>query len=119
MKNTTNDMVRRLSFENWIWVCFIVISILDIYGDELLKRSITINDKESQEKAQKIFLGVGIVSILIYIYFFIRNYSDYKRYHNKSYEIRLIGSILILTGTICLLYFQLTTIRQNDSPSNI
>ncbi len=112
-------MVKRLSFENLIWIVFIVISALDIYGDELLKKSITKKDKEAQKRAQKLFLGISIVSILIYIYFFTRNYSDYKKYHNKSYEVRLVGSTLILIGAICLLYFQVTTRQEVDSPSNV
>lgn len=119
MNNDTESMVKRLSFENWIWFIFIIISALDIYGDELLKKSLTGSDKKAQKKAQKIFLGVSIVSILIYIYFLMRNSNDYKKYHNKSYETRLIGSILILVGSICLLYFQLTTMQEIDSPSNV
>ena len=117
--NEDDSLVERLSFENLIWICFIVISVLDIYGDELIKKGITKKDKTSREKANKLFLGISIFSILIYIYFLIRNYSDYKKHYNKSYEIRLVGSILILTGSICLLYFQLTTTYQTDSPSNV
>lgn len=119
MNSNTESMVKRLSFENWIWFVFIIISVLDIYGDELLKKNLTEGDKEAQKKAQKLFLGVSVVSIIIYIYFLFRNSNDYKKYHNKSYEVRLIGSILILTGSLCLLYFQLTTMQQTDSPSNV
>ena len=46
----------------------------------------------------------------------MRNYSDYQKYKNKSYEVRLFGSILVLVASICFIYFQLTT-RTEDSPS--
>ena len=112
-------MIKRLSFENIIWFVFIIVSVFDIYGDELLKKDLLYNDKISSDKANKIFLGSTIVSLLIYGYFLLRNYSDYKKYKTKSYEIRLIGSILIIAGVICLLYFQVTTRKKNDSLSNV
>lgn len=112
-------MIKRLSFENLIWIAFIVISILDIYGDELLKKNLRYNDKKAQEKANKLFLGITLFSILIYIYFFIRNYNDYKKYKNKSYEVRLIGSTFFFIGTLCLLYFQSISSNEIDSPSNV
>ena len=119
MDNNLDNTINRLNFENLIWVCFIIISILDIYGDELIKKSLTSNDTNCRKKANKLFLGINLFSILIYIYFLMRNYNDCKKYNNDSYQVRLIGSILILTGTICFLYFQLTTTYQNDSPSNV
>lgn len=119
MDNDNDKIIKRLNFENLIWICFIIISALDIYGDELIKKSIKSNDKEARKKANKLFLGITSFSILIYIYFLTRNYNDCKKYKNDSYDVRLIGSIFILTGTICFLYFQLTTIYQNDSPSNV
>lgn len=117
--NEKKKMIKRLSFENLIWVSFIVISLLDIYGDELLKKNLKYNDKEASKKANKLFLGITLFSILIYVYFFIRNYNDYKKYKNKSYEVRLIGSTFFLLGTFCLLYFQATSSNEIDSPSNV
>lgn len=117
--NNNEEMIKRLSFENLIWVSFIIISILDIYGDELIKKDLRYNDKKSLEKANKLFLGITLFTILIYIYFLIRNYSDYEKYKNQNYEVRLIGSVLILAGSLCLLYFQINNTRPVDSPSNI
>lgn len=119
MSNTNDEIINRLSFENLIWICFIIISVLDIYGDELIKRSLINSDKDCRRKANKIFLGITLFSILIYSYFLMRNYNDCKKYNNESYQVRLIGSIFIITGTICFLYFQLTTTYQDDSPSNV
>ena len=119
MNNETEEMVKRLSFENLIWVAFIVISALDIYGDELLKKNIRYHDKKAEQRANKLFTGIAYFSVIIYIYFLIRNYSDYKKYKNKNYEIRLLGSIFILIGSICLLYFLKNTTNETDSPSNV
>lgn len=119
MNQETENTIKRLNFENFIWVVFIVVSLLDIYGDELIKKSLREHDQQSQERATNLFLGITIVSFFLYCYFLARNYSDYQKFKNKSYEVRFIGSILILAGTICFLYFQLTTKNQQDSPSNI
>ncbi|MDO5393082.1 MAG: hypothetical protein Q4F33_00630 [Mycoplasmatota bacterium] len=113
------ETIRRLNFENWIWVTFIVVSALDIYGDELIKKSITENDKEAQTKSENLFIFLSLFSILVYIYFLYRNYSDYKKYHNELYKIRLIASGIILLGSILLLYFQLNVNNNDDLPSNI
>lgn len=119
MNKEINEAVKRLSFENIIWLVFIGISALDIYGDELLKKNLLYHDKVAQKKATKLFITITLVTIPIYIYFLVRNYHDYQKYKTKNYEQRLIGSIFILIGTLYLLSFQLNTRSQSDSPSNV
>ena len=117
--NDDNELIKRLSFENYIWITFIVVSILDIYGDELIKRSVKENDFKVKIKAENLFLFVGLISIVVYVYFFYRNYTDYKKHCNKQYEVRLFGSILLLVGSLCLIYFQLYTTKDIELPSNV
>lgn len=119
MNENVEEMVKRLSFENFIWIGFIIVSLLDIYGDELIKKGLRENDKGSLNKANKLFLRLAYFSILVYLYFLIRNYSDYKKYHNKNYQVRLIGSFLILIGTLFLVYFQKNNTTPVDSSSNV
>lgn len=111
--------IKRLNFENFIWIIFIVLSILDIYGDELIKKYLIQNDKKADIEAKKIFFFILIVTILIYIYFIIRNYNDYKKHDSSEYFVRLFGSILVLSGSICFLYFQIKTGAVTESLSNI
>lgn len=111
--------INRLSFENLIWVVFIIISIFDIYGDELIKKSLINNDKNLDKRAKDIFLILILISILIYFYFLSRNYNDYKKNNNMAYEVRFIGSLLVFIGTLCFLYFQLSTRITTDSLSEI
>jgi len=113
MKTIQNE-INRLNFEDWIFVIFIVVAILNIYGDQLQKKYINENNPTYQIKANKVYLVVIIITILIYIYFVKRNYnlfihSEYSR--KKTTGIKFLGSILLLIGSICLLYFQL---NEND-----
>lgn len=120
MDNEKEEQIKRLSFENFIWVVFIIISALDIYGDELVKKYIRENDKVADVKAKKVFFYILIITVIIYIYFFIRNYYDFKKHPQEDeYKVRLLGSIFILVGSICLLYFQLKTSTVTESPSNV
>lgn len=114
-----DELVKRLNFENFIWLIFIIISLSDIYGDELIKKSILKNDLEAKQKSENLFLIISLISILIYIYFFYRNYTDYEKYKNKLYATRLFASILILGGTLLLLYFQLNVNNEDDLSSNV
>lgn len=113
-------LIKRLSFENLIWIVYIGVAIFNIYGDELIKKSIRSKNKEDDKKAKNVFLVVLVVTLLIYFYFFIRNYDDLKKNADKKeYQIRFLGSILILAGIMCFLYFQLTTVTEEDSLSDI
>lgn len=118
--NNENETIKRLTFENYIWVIYIVIAIGNIFGDELIKKSITEHDNKSNNLANHLFTISLIITILIYFYFLERNIYDYKKHFNsKAYKIRLFGSILTFVGIICFLYFQLTVSTENDSVSSI
>lgn len=60
MNNETEEMVKRLSFENLIWIAFIVISALDIYGDELLKKIFVIMTKKQNKELINYLLELPI-----------------------------------------------------------
>ena len=108
-----ND-INRLDFENYIWIVFIILSILNIIGDYFQKEFLKTNNKKFENNANNIFLIVLIVSFIIYIYFFYRNYNAYLKIGLEEkgiYLVKLIGSSLIIGGVICLLYFQ---INQSD-----
>lgn len=121
MNDTNNEqLIRRLSFENLIWGVYLLIAIANIYGDELIKKSIRQQDTEASSRARDIFLIILIITLLINIYFFIRNYSDLKNdCDNESLQIRFIGSGLLLLATLCFIYSQTLNPQPDESVSNI
>lgn len=103
-----NDL-ERLNFEDYIWVIFIVLSILNIFGDNYQKQFLETNDSNDEIRANNIFLFVLIISFFIYLYFLIRNISAFERADEEEknlFSIKVFGSILFVVGIICLIYFQ-------------
>ncbi len=118
--NNNEELIKRLSFENFIWVIYLVIAISNIYGDELIKKSIIDRDSGASNKARNIFLIILIVTLLINIYFLIRNYSDLADDpENESLRVRFLGSCLLLLATLCFLYSQVETQNETESVSNV
>lgn len=114
MNDKVNEL-NRLNFEDYIWVIFIVLSILNIVCNKYNKEYVISNDKEYEDIAKKISIIVLIVLVFIYLYFFVRNYNMYnnKMGNVKDYDlVKLIWSLLFLIGTFCLLYFQ---VNSNDN----
>ncbi len=117
--NEQEALLRRLNFENIIWVVYIAVAAFSIYGDELIKRSVQANDRDADILARKIFIGILTVTTIIYFYFFARNYNDLKKYPNEeTYQIRFVGSVLMLVGITCFLYFQLSISTGDSSTSS-
>lgn len=104
-----DDDVIRLNFENFIWVVFIGLCLLDIVGDEYLKSFIKTNDKNDELVANKIFLFILVVSFFIYLYFLIRNIKAYENANEEEkrlFFVKVFGSVLFIVGALCLIYFQ-------------
>lgn len=115
--NNTDDYLNRLKLEDYIFIIFIVVSILNIYGNNLLKKTHIYNDNKYKKNADEIFLIVIIVTTILYVYFFKRNYNVYKKTKSNKLIIKVIGSFLILVGSICLLIFQISDSNTSLTPS--
>ena len=104
-----DDDLKRLNLEDYIWIVFAILAFLNIVGDNLEKCFIRTNKKIYSDKASDIFMFILIISLIIYIYFFYRNYVFYIKANEKEKEnllIKLIGSSLLIGGVLCLIYFQ-------------
>ncbi len=71
MNKDSNDILR-LNFENFIWIVFITISVLNINADNDEKKFINTNNSVYKTEANNIFeLTISII-FLIHIYFAFR-----------------------------------------------
>lgn len=99
----------RLKFENSLWITFAILCIINGYGDYNDKEFLITKNKIYKDKSNSIFEITLIVTFLIYLYFLKRNYKFYKKADFKDkelYSIKVLGSVFLLMGVICLIYFQ-------------
>ena len=107
--NNKYEELKRLDFEFYIWLVIALLAFFNIFADNLQKKFLKTNNKLYESKANKIYLFVLGVSLIIYIYFFVRNYNSYKVASSEDKSliiVKLIGSSLIIAGALCLIYFQ-------------
>ena len=101
--------IFRLDFENFLWFLFIILSFLNICGDNDDKKYLQSGESYYSREANHIFTFTLAVTFFIYLYFFVRNYKMYEAVSDsrkKLYLIKLLGSSFLIAGTICLWYFQ-------------
>lgn len=107
--NDTIGQIKRLNFEDFLWLVFAVLCFANIYGDYNEKEYLNTNLNIFKNNSNKIFEFTLIITLLIYFYFFIRNYKTYKKVsadEKNLYYIKILGSALLISGIICLIYFQ-------------
>lgn len=108
-----NDIISKineLEFEKILWLIFIFVAALNIYGDNIQELFLTSNNPNLEQTSKKIFTFTVAISLLIYLYFGYRNYKYVKITSGDSKQlsmIRFAGSILIIIGTIFILYYDI------------
>ncbi len=105
------DEINEITIDEWIWVLFIALSIANIFGDELERKSI-LEGKKGNKNAKKIFITTAAISIIVYIYFVFDTYDEIKEAKEKNkdvnlYELKLLGNVFIVVGAILLIYFSI------------
>lgn len=96
---------NEIEFEKFLLLLFAVLCFINIIGTNNIEKYIKTNDNKYINKSNNIFL----LTLIIYIYFFIRNFNEYqnsKEKEKKDYRIKVIGSSFLIAGILCLLYFQ-------------
>ena len=111
--NDIKNEINNINIDQSLSGIFIILSIATIIGDQFVKKYYKNKDIRSYKTAKKIFITSLTVTLLIYIYFLRNSKRDYYERIAQNEEsfpnlIRLVGSILLVVGISCLLYFQIT-----------
>lgn len=114
-----NKKIQELTIDEWIWGIFILLSLLNIYGDKLEKDCEIQYEQEKKSLAKKIFTLTIFISLLIYLYLSYKKYQVYKenKENNRSIDIcqtRWFASILVVVASTLYLYCQL----KDTTPQN-
>lgn len=109
MNNNNPNEYNRLLFEDNISIVFIIVSLINIKANNIIEDAILTNDYGKYQKALTLYKINIIITILVYIYFIIRNVYFYNQAiennEDPTFEkIRVLGSVLILIGTLLLAY---------------
>lgn len=108
--------LARLNFEDYIWLFYGCLTFINIIGNYYEKEYLKTNIKYYNVKAKEIDEMVLILVLIIYLYILFRNYNNYKMadYNMKEvYLIRVIGTVLLIIGIFCFIYYQDTIRKYN------
>ena len=89
--------------EDFVFIIIIIAVIFNIIGNNYKRNNNNIT-------ANRFYLTSLIVTIIIYFYFLYKDYNDYKScdLHNKKlFKIKLLGVCFLISGALCLIYFQI------------
>lgn len=114
------DELKRLKFEDLLWIVFGILCFMNVYGDRLQEKDISEHSKVREKQANEVFTFTLIVTFLIYIYFFLRNYNNYNNAKEKEkdlYRVKVMGSGFLIAGIVCLIYFQIQNKNFIGAPS--
>jgi hypothetical protein len=110
MDNYLYKELKRLRFEDIIWLIFAFLCLFNIYGDELQIKYLYTNENTYQKNSNNIFIFTIFITFFIYLYFFLRNYNNYKDASIETktlFTVKTFGSAFLIGGILCLLYFQM------------
>ena len=72
--NIFEDELKRLNLEDWIFIIFIFVALMNIFGDQLLKKYVKQNNIKDLKNADKIFLTTLTITLIAYLYFMINRH---------------------------------------------
>lgn len=106
-----NKRLKQLKVEDFIWIIYIGIIIFSLYSNTLERKYFLYNDQRSKEKYRKIMIGIFVILVVVYAYFFkdslddVKSLSPYEQPKVKNLtKLSLLGSFFILLSGIIFLY---------------
>lgn len=120
MREDVTKEIFRLNFEDFLWCIFIILSFFNILGDYDDKEYLRKRCNSYKIEANYIFTFTLAITLFLYLYFFVRNLKKYQAVSDNQkdlYFVKVFGSLLLIVGIICLLYFQKNESSFIGSPS--
>lgn len=116
--NNNQERLKQIETENTIWFIYFFIIGLCLYGNKFEEKYFKYNDLAAREKYRKINTLIFTIAVIIYFYFFIDNYNEYKKLNCfstktkvKYTNLSMLASTLILISGLIFLYIAITDIN--------
>ena len=97
--NILNDDIKRLNFEDYVCIVFVLLCFLNIYGNQLEKIFLRTNNSYFKRKSNSYYILALVIVFLIYSYFITRNLYQFHKASPQDkalYSIKVLGSILVI-----------------------
>jgi len=111
--NNNNNRYNEIIQDEIILGIFIFLNVLNFYADEVEKECLVSRNRNLLRYSKDIIIFTLMITLLIYIYFAVNNYKDMINNQDSPngyiFNVRYIGSILVVLGLGCLLYFRIKT----------
>ncbi len=110
MNDSLGKMLNKVKISNYIYIIFIVISLIGFYANKNQKDYIFNNNKKSLKKAHNARMVILVIALLIYIYYLEikvvgkrKNASREKAFIDN---LNILAAILFLIGGIIAIYLE-------------
>ena len=110
MNGSLYKMLKKVKISNYIYIIFIVISLIGFYANKKQKEYIFYDNKNSLKKAHTARMIILIIALLIYIYYLEIKIvgKDKQADKNKAFidNLNIFAALLFLIGGIIALYLE-------------
>lgn len=101
------ERMQEIAIEDYVFIIYYILITLSLYANKIEREFLITKDTQTREKYRRILYIIFGIAIIIYLYYTISSYQDYKKNNTKDkflYELSFIGSLLILISGIIFLY---------------
>ena len=109
--NNIDEKLKRVEREDFIWFVYFFIIIGALLSNAYEKHYLKTNDSSNYKIFHTLNLTLFSLAFLIYLYFVIQNYDEYKQSTNKKEQlvsyVALIAALIFLIGGALQIYVEL------------
>lgn len=107
MSSEDIEKYEQDSRDNSVWYIYVFIISAAVFANELEKQYLESKDREKLIAFHSMSTVFFSMAFLVYVYFALRNFKNYKRKRDMTSLIKLIASIFYITGGALLIYVEL------------
>ena len=112
-----NNEIKQFTKGDIISIIFVLASVINIIASDKEKEYLFGNDIKDMKDANTIYIFVLLILLGLYIYFVKSNYQSYQNNNSQNNLVRLYGSIFLLIGGLCFLYYRIND--RNSIQNNV
>ncbi len=105
-----NEILKKIKVSNYIYVIFLVISLIGFYANNNQKKYVYTYDKSYLKKAHNARMVILIIALIVYIYYLevkvVGKRKNVSREESFIDNLNILAAILFLIGGIIAIYLE-------------